>query len=87
MANHMFALCRLRHSDPGPLAPDSPWQNGRIESFNSRFRGELLSRETSDLMRVIEMLLVNQRRDHNHDRLLRSLADFIPVEFATHQHK
>ncbi|MSO38032.1 MAG: hypothetical protein EXQ69_07255 [Acidimicrobiia bacterium] len=28
--------------------PGSPWQNGRIESFNSRLRDELLTREVFD---------------------------------------
>jgi transposase InsO family protein len=27
------------------IAPASPWENGYIESFNSRFRDELLNRE------------------------------------------
>ena len=62
--------------------PGSPWQNGRIESFNSRLRDELLSRETFDSMWEIKFMLEEHRQNYNHYRPHSALAYKTPVEFA-----
>ena len=64
------------------IDPGSPWQNGYIESFNSRLRDELLSREIFDSMWEIRMMLEDHRQNYNHYRPHSSLGYLTPVEFA-----
>jgi putative transposase len=61
----------------------SPWQNGRIESFNSRLRDELLTREVSDLMWEFRCTLEEHRNNYNHYRPHSALSYLTPIEFAT----
>ena len=44
------AWCKEQNIQANYCDPGSPWQNGRIESFNSRLRDELLTREVFDSM-------------------------------------
>ena len=54
--------------DPIFVAKGSPWENGYVERFNSRFRDELLDRELflglADACRVVD----RWRLDYNHHR-------------------
>lgn len=47
------------------IDPGSPWQNGYCESFNSRFRDELLNLETFTSTLEARVLSEKWRRDYN----------------------
>lgn len=53
--------CREGKRTVGPktafIAPGSPWKNGYCESFNSRFRDELLNGELYYTLREAQMLI------------------------------
>lgn len=50
------------------IDPGSPWQNGYCESFNSRFRDELLNLETFTSTLEARVLSEKWRRDYNEQR-------------------
>ena len=64
------------------IEPGSPWQNGYVESFHSRFRDECLQCEwfctSSEVRTIIERWL----GDYNHRRPHSSLDNLTPAEFA-----
>ena len=62
--------------------PGSPWQNGRLESFNSRLRDELQTREVLDSMWEICCMLEEHRNNYNHYRPHSALSYLTPFEFA-----
>ena len=47
------------------IEPGSPWENGYIESFNSRFRDELLNREIFTTLLEAKVLIESWRRHYN----------------------
>ena len=64
------------------IEPGSPWQNAYAESFNSRFRAEVLSRESfADLAEAREVSGWWQNH-YNHRRPHSSLGYQTPVRFA-----
>lgn len=46
------------------IEPGSPWENGYIESFNGKFRDELLNREIFDTLYEAEVLTENWRWEY-----------------------
>ena len=50
------------------IEPGSPWENGFIESFNSRMRDEFLNGEIFDTMYEAEVLIERWRRYYNEIR-------------------
>lgn len=50
------------------IDPGSPWQNGYCESFNSRFRDELLNLETFTSTLEARVLSERWRREYNEQR-------------------
>jgi len=69
--------CGATYIDPG-----SPWQNGRCESFNGKFRDECLNLEVfhhPDHARAVTELW---RRQYNRERPHSSLGYLTPSEFA-----
>jgi transposase InsO family protein len=48
------------------VAPRSPWENGYVESFNSKFRDELMNKES--FLHIDELRYVGERWriDYNH---------------------
>ncbi|MBI1689016.1 transposase [Methylorubrum rhodesianum] len=44
------------------IAPNSPWQNGCVESCNARRRGELLNDEVFDARREAQIIIESWRR-------------------------
>lgn len=50
------------------IEPGSPWENGYIESFNGKFRDELLNREIFDTILEARVLTETWRRDYNQIR-------------------
>lgn len=57
----------LNKLDVKPLyiEPGSPWENGFVESFHSRFRDELLNRELFDTLLEAQVVIKDWRKDYN----------------------
>ena len=47
------------------IAPGSPWENGYVESFNARFRDELLDGEIFYSLREAQVIIESWRRHYN----------------------
>lgn len=47
------------------IEPGSPWENGYCESFNARFRDELLNGEVFYTLREAQILIEKWRRHYN----------------------
>ena len=64
------------------IAPGSPWENGYVESFNSKLRDELLNRDL--FLHIVELRYVvdRWRMDYNHYRPHSSLNYMAPAAFA-----
>jgi putative transposase len=50
------------------IEPGSPWENGYIESFNGKFRDELLNREIFTTLSEARVLIEQWRREYNQVR-------------------
>ena len=74
----------LRGQPVSPLfiEPGSPWENGYIESFNSRFRDEFLNLELFGSLTEAEVLTERHRVHYNLDRPHSSLGYLSPAEFV-----
>ncbi len=64
------------------IAPGSPWENGYVESFNGKFRDELLNRELFLSLAEARWVVDRWRLDYNHCRLHSSLDYQTPAAFA-----
>ncbi len=64
------------------IAKGSPWENGYIESFNSRFRDELLDRELFLGLEDARWVIDRWRMDYNHHRPHSALDYQTPAAFA-----
>lgn len=47
------------------IPPGSPWENGYVESFNARFRDELLNREIFTSLKEAKILIQQWRQHYN----------------------
>ncbi len=56
------------------IAPGSPWENGFCESFNARFRDELLNGEIFYTLREAQVIIEAWRQHYNHKRPHSSLG-------------
>jgi len=70
-------------SDPIPVAPGQPWENGYIESFHSRLRDEFLEREEFESVADARARAGWFRREYNTVRPHSSLGYQTPNEFST----
>ncbi len=64
------------------IAKGSPWENGYVESFNSRFRDELLNRELFIGLEDARWSVDRWRLDYNHQRPHSSLDYLTPAEYS-----
>ena len=64
------------------IEPGSPWENGYAESFNSRFRDELLAREEFESVAEARAHGTRYRLEYNHRRPHSALGYQTPAEFA-----
>ena len=67
------------------IAPGSPWENAYSETFNSRFRDELLDREVFETLKEAKVLIEDHRLAYNHRRPHSALGYRTPAEFAAAQ--
>ena len=65
------------------IDPGSPWQNGWVESFNSRLRDEVLNGQLFDSLLEAQVILADWRDEYNQTRLHSSLGYVPPAEFVT----
>ena len=61
------------------IEPDSPWENGICESFNARFRDELLNGELFYTLREAQILIEQWRIHYNTVRPHSSLRNRRPA--------
>ena len=64
------------------IAKGSPWENGYVESFNGRFRDELLNREIFLRLDDARWVIDRWRLDYNHHRVHSALDYQTPAAFA-----
>jgi len=64
------------------IEPGSPWENGYIESFNSRLRDESLNGKIFLHIDELKYVVERWRLDYNHYRPHSSLRYMTPAEFA-----
>ena len=65
------------------IEPGSPWQNGYIESFNSRLRDECLACEEFASVAEARGVIARWRYTYNHRRPHSSLGGLTPAAFAS----
>ena len=66
------------------IEPGSPWQNGFVESFNSRLRDECLKCEEFETVQEARVIIIEQwRQSYNHRRPHSSLDGLTPAAFAS----
>ncbi len=65
------------------IAPGKPQQNGFVESFNERFRGECLNEHLFRSLAAARRIIEAWRIDYNHTRPHTSLNGLTPVAFTT----
>jgi len=64
------------------IEPGSRWQNPYSESFNSRFRDELLNREVFTSLTEAQVLVEDYRHGYNTERPHSSLGYLTPTAFC-----
>ena len=64
------------------IEPGSPWENAYSETFNSRFRDELLDREVFINVLEAKVLAEEYRSHYNHSRPHSALGYQTPAEFG-----
>lgn len=65
------------------IAPGSPWENGYIESFNSRFRDELLNRELFWSLKEAGVIIEMHRRWYNEERIHSGIGYMTPAAYGS----
>jgi transposase InsO family protein len=64
------------------ITPASPWENGFVESFHSRFRDECLNREQLWTLTEARVVIEDFRQDYHTERPHSSLGYDSPRRFA-----
>jgi transposase InsO family protein len=64
------------------IEPGSPWENGYIESFNGKFRDELLNGEIFDTVVEARVIVERWRREYNQKRPHSALGYLPPAPEA-----
>jgi len=82
IANAVADWCRFNDVDSVFIDPGSPWQNAWIESFNGRFRDELLNGWHFDSLLEARVIIESWRIDYNNNRPHTAHGDLTPSEFA-----
>ena len=83
LASHAIAdWCRFTGTASVFIDPGSPWQNAWIESFNGKFRDELLNGWLFDSLLEARVTIEDWRIDYNRKRPHTAHGDLTPSEFA-----
>jgi putative transposase len=78
--------CRFNSVGSIFIDPGSPWQNASIESFNGKFRDELLNGWHFDSLLEAQVLIEDWRIDYNTNRPHDAHGLLTPAEFAQAWH-
>lgn len=78
----ILAWCQRTGIEWHYIAPGKPMQNGFVESFNGRFRDELLNEALFSSLRDAREQIRAWKDDYNHHRPHSGLGNVPPVEFA-----
>jgi len=82
IADEVKKFLKISNVETLYIEPGSPWENGYIESFNSRLRDELLNGEIFLHIDELKYVVERWRMDYNHYRPHSSLSYMTPAEFA-----
>jgi putative transposase len=82
VANSLTVWLAMRGTQSRFIQPGSPWQNAKIESFNSRLRAELLNAEVFTNLADAQLKLNLWRRFYNEERPHSSLGYLAPASYA-----
>jgi len=63
------------------IEPGSPWENGYCESFDARFRDDLLNGEIFYSLKEAQTVIEQWRRHYNEERPHSAIGNKTPVEF------
>lgn len=74
---------KKKHVETLYVEPGSPWENGYIESFNGKFRDEILNRELFYSVMEAKVIVENWRLDYNDYRPHSGLGYMTPAGFAS----
>jgi transposase InsO family protein len=80
-AQNVQSYFKKYNLEPLHIAPGSPWQNGYVESFNNKFRDELLNRELFYTLKEAKHLIEQYRLEYNTVRPHSSLNYLTPTQF------
>ena len=81
-ADAIAKWCADKTTKTNFIEPGSPWQNAYIESFNGRFRDEVLNVELFDSLLEARVVTQDWRSVYNTIRPHGSLGGLTPAEFA-----
>lgn len=81
-SRHFLAWCEERKIQLIHIQPGRPMQNGRVESFNGRFRDECLNANWFPTLMEAQQKVERWRSEYNLERPHSSLGYLTPVEFA-----
>ena len=82
VAHAVADWCRFTGTGSVFIDPGSPWQNAWIESFNGKFRDELLNGWQFDSLQEARVIIEDWRIDYNWKRPHTAHGDLTPSEFA-----
>jgi putative transposase len=83
VANCLQGWLKQQGTLPLFIDPGSPWQNGKCESFNGRFRDECLNAEWWGRLREAQNVIEMWREHYNTERPHSALNYWTPRQFAT----
>lgn len=81
-SRHFLAWCEERKIRLIHIQPGRPMQNGRVESFNGRFRDECLNANWFPTLAEAKQKVEQWRTEYNVERPHSSLGYLTPMEFA-----
>ena len=82
VANSLAVWLALKGTLSRFIKPGSPWQNGKVESFNSRLRAECLNAEAFFNLADAQVKLSIFRNFYNEERRHSALAGHTPASFS-----
>lgn len=82
IANPLRAWLALQGTQSRFIKPGSPWQNGKVESFNSRLRAEFLNAEVLYNLADAQVKLGVFRNFYNNQRRHSALQGDTPASFS-----
>lgn len=82
VADCLQSWLRMQGTLPLFIDPGSPWQNGKCESFNGRFRDECLNAEWWGSLREAQNVIEMWREHYNTKRPHSALDYWTPEQFA-----